>query len=179
MTHEEFEFSEEFKEKEIYAKVKEDWYRENSELSLKWLEHSERFRPSEILVSKFNEMAENFKEIAASEYNDRRSREATRLERNVADFQSRYINDNIEVENEDKKNKDDRSGRKPLKIQRVPHKKLLPNTIATAIVTKFRVLPGDNVTEVTLFLLFLLFLVAISRKVGQSYNILDFKQRIV
>jgi hypothetical protein len=50
---------------------------------------------------------------------------------------------------EEEAKKYDRGQKKPLRIQLTPHKKLLPNTIATAIVTKFRVLPGEDVSQVT------------------------------
>jgi hypothetical protein len=59
------------------------------------------------------------------------------------------MKDTLQEQEEEVKKQDDRGRKKPLRIQRTPHKKLLPNTIATAIVTKFRVLPGDDVSEVT------------------------------
>jgi hypothetical protein len=64
MTQEELNYSEKFKEEEIYSKVKDDWYRDGGELSSKFLEHSERFRAPENLVPKWNEMAANFTQIA-------------------------------------------------------------------------------------------------------------------
>jgi hypothetical protein len=150
MTQEEFNISEQFKEAEIYAKVKDDWYKESGELSSKWLENSERFRAPEELVTKWIEMSANFTQIAEITYDDRRSKEATRLERNVADFRFKYMEGTLQQQENEKKKIDDRGKKRPLRIQRTPHKKLLPNTIATAIVTKFRVLPGDDVTEVIL-----------------------------
>lgn len=148
MTQEEFNFSEQFKEAEIYAKVKDDWYKECGELSSKWLENSERYRAPEELVSKWKELSTNFTQIAEIDYHDRRSKEANRLEKNVADFRFKYLENSLQQQENEKKEINDRGKKRKAKIQRTPHKKLLPNTIATAIVIKFRVLPGDEVTEV-------------------------------
>mmetsp|Transcript_20481 Transcript_20481/g.19807 ORF Transcript_20481/g.19807 Transcript_20481/m.19807 type:complete len:633 (-) Transcript_20481:154-2052(-) len=149
MTQEELNYSEKFKEEEIYSKVKDDWYRDGGELSSKFLEHSERFRAPENLAPKWNEMAANFTQIAEIALSERRSKEASRLEKNVADFQFAYMKDTSQQQaQEEEAKKYDRGQKKPLRIQLTPHKKLLPNTIATAIVTKFRVLPGEDVSQV-------------------------------
>ena len=146
MTPKEFELSETFKHEKIYTQVLTDWSgvdaRNGLPLVNSWLTHIERYRASATTRQQWDELAISFRAEDDKETQVKREKEQHRLERNVASFRETFCNDKDMI---DQNNKSPLESTKKRQKQAIPHKKLLPNGISTAIINHFRVIPGEPV----------------------------------
>lgn len=139
MTKNEFEASKQFKTDHIYPKIKEDWCLNDSDLVAQWLERAEKYRPSKEVVLKWEPHLAEAIETAAKDKVLSTVSVTNRVRRNIERFRYEYMQPRLPNGKKafDKNNFDG-----------VSHGKLLPNGIATLLVTRFRVLPGAEVTAV-------------------------------
>lgn len=152
MTPKEFHDSERFKNESIYAQMALDWAGEDKRNGLplvtSWLEHAEKYRASTDVRTQWDEVVETFRAQEKAEEATRRQKETQRLQKNLVAFREAFP-----AENEDgsgsggaaEGTEKDADGGKKRKQQPLPHKKLLPNSISTAIINRFRCMPGDAV----------------------------------
>ena len=156
MTEDEFKASEEYKRDHIYAKIAEDWQKDDSYLISSWITNAERYKPNEMTLTAWDKAMTEAVEIDNENKTARKTREMARLELNVARFEKDFLGpDGINLlKNKDKKFV--KTGKSPKgkkvwvddqKIS-VGHSKLLPNGLSTALIKRFRVLPGDDISKI-------------------------------
>ena len=169
MTRREYEASEAFKEGTIYPRMAGDWAGTDARTGLplvqSWLQHAERFRASPAVRAAWAEQARRHREDAEAEYQQRRHKETQRLLFNVAQFRETYMAEGAgvvtgvgtgvgtgdEAPLADCPAPAPAPAPKKKKLQAYPHKKLLPNSISTALINRFRCYPGDAVLQVQAF----------------------------
>ena len=141
----EWEKSEEWKIANIHAKIADDF--RDGKLVSSFLEYSERFRVPESVATEWTELMDKHREVETGADAIRAAREAARIAREVMFFRSeliwrdeRWAHLAPQVE--------EKGGKR--RHQAIPHKKLLPNSIATALVIRFGVLPSSVLVSDTL-----------------------------
>ena len=151
MTPKEFEISETFKHDKIYTQVLTDWSgldaRNGLPLVSSWLSHIERYRTSATTRQQWDELALSLRTEDDKETQSKREKEQYRLERNVASFRETFGNDKDMINQNSKSSLESTPPTKKRPKQPIPHKKLLPNGISTAIINHFRVIPGESVLQ--------------------------------
>lgn len=156
MTEAEFKISEEFKRDHIYAKIAEDWNKNNSYLITSWLENAERYRPCEATLLAWKDAMTSAIELDAQEREIRKVREMSRLESNILRFEKDFLGPPDADKEKGKPKKFVKTGKSPkgkkvwVEDQKVTvgHSKLLPNGLSTALIKRFRILPGDDVSKI-------------------------------
>lgn len=130
MSKEEFDASKQFKTDHIYPKIKQDWCLNDSNLVSKWVDFAEKYRPSAQTISAWEPLLAKAKLTAAEDKELSGYGSIRRVQRNVERFKKEYLQPENNLSDG------------------VSHGKLLPNSIATMLVNRFRVLPGSEVTAV-------------------------------
>lgn len=145
MEADEFERSEEFKRDKIYPKVATDWARESGLLGSTFLSYIERFRVPTYVEAEWRGLAQTYQNAQEAENELRDKREAARIYREVIFFRRELL-----AHDEDFKAffylaEADEGGGSPSKkrTQVIPHKKLLPNSLATDLVIHYCVQPSS------------------------------------
>jgi hypothetical protein len=119
-----------------------------------WLQHAERFRASPVVRAAWAEEAQRHREAAEAEHHERRRKETQRLVFNVAQFRETYMAGAAEGAGGGEVPPLPDANAAPVpaaprkkKLPPYPHKKLLPNSISTALINRFRCYPGDAVLQ--------------------------------
>lgn len=153
MTSSEWDRSEAFKLDRIYRQVAHDWSVDSGALVDAFLTHCDRYHVPESLVE--GEWSRLLDEAITASEQDRQNknqREASRVFKNVADFREYCLLEDERFEWSDEmdewlRNNEGGGNRRdpgiPFRIKLVPHKALLPNTLATALVCHFKCTPGS------------------------------------
>ena len=143
MERQEFEKSEDWKKENIYSRVARD-FSSNSEVVSSFLEYAERFRVPPPTENIWKEMLDVMIKRDAEDSQVRSAREAARITKEIVYFRRDLLMQDdrfAEFAHLSCTNDSDTSAlkRTPQKLQ---HKKLLPNALATALAVKFSVLPS-------------------------------------
>ena len=152
MTEGEFKASEEFKRDHIYAQVAKDWQKDDGYLTTSWIDNAERYRPCEATIVAWNAAMSEASEIDNENKVVRKAREMARLESNVLKFEKDFLGpDGINgfkkpVKTFVKTGKSPKGKKVWVEDQKITvgHSKLLPNGVSTALIKRFRLLPGDD-----------------------------------
>lgn len=139
MTKSEFEASKQFKTDFIYPRIKQDWCLNDSDLVSKWLLFAEKYRPSKETVSNWEPILAQSITTAAQDREMSAIMVTKRVQRNIERFRFEYMRP---------PGPDGKKAFLRNNFDGVSHGKLLPNGIATLLVTRFRVMPGSEVTSV-------------------------------
>lgn len=154
MSQEEWNDSEQFKQERIFEQMATDWRANSGELAETFLTHCDRYHVPDGLIGEWTRLLDEAKSASAEDRQNKNQRETTRVFKNVYDFREYCLlederfewSDGIDQwlrENEGGGNR--RAPGAPFQIKLVPHKALLPNTLATALVIEYKCTPGSVV----------------------------------
>lgn len=149
MENDEFENSEQFKTDKIYSQICSDFTDTDKRLQDTFLEFMERFRVPEYVGKEWQELVAHYGRIDDDENRLRDQRESCRIQREVGFFRNELLE-------KDESYSDyfhlvqrlpDKESAKKRRYAVIPHKKLLPNGLATDIVIRFGTLPSSVVVS--------------------------------
>ncbi len=152
MRKEEWEQSEAFKRDMIYPQIAADWAREGRLLEETFLTHCDRYHvPEALWQGEWSTLLAEAKEANRVHRLSKDAREASRVLKNVHDFREYILLEDEafvwtkEVDSWLRKHEgqgNKRAAGVPFKIKTMPHKALLPNTLATTLAVHYQVMPG-------------------------------------
>lgn len=163
MSKGDYAFSESFKQNNIIARIVEDWHKDDNKLINSWIQDAEKYRPSSELIVDWTAILTYSQMTATEAKKERKVREIMRLEKNIEQFQKDFVDTGVDFTEGDWTPKPDwivkkqlekeakfkgKGKKKEYRPDPIAHGKFLPNSLATALINKFRVRPGDDVTSV-------------------------------
>lgn len=128
----------------------EDWHADGKQLIKNWREQSYRYRASEDLVRRWEEIFVAYSSTAAKEDAHKAERERIRILKLIQKFQEKYVPDIHRVNSklfEPKGFVESTRGVPPKDEDVWPFKLFLPNCISTELVMRFGAMPGKQVSE--------------------------------
>jgi len=148
MSDDEYDLSEQFKINRIYPQLVNDWRKDDWALQHEFLSYSQRFVCGERTRNEFVELLAHTNESDSRSSNIREEREIRRVIKAVADFRKHMLHHDENFSAHFDENRPERCEKdSTFRCDPFPHKRLLPNTLATELVLNFEttLLPGSPV----------------------------------
>ena len=153
MSRAEWEQSEAFKRDMIYPQIAVDWSQDQGQLEKTFLTHCDRYHvPEALWQGEWSTLLKQAQEANMADKLSKDAKELSRLFKNVHDFREFMLmedeafawSEDIDAwlrQHEGQGNK--RAAGAPFKVKKMPHKALLPNTLATALAVHYQLMPGS------------------------------------